>query len=77
MDSIEQGVHCFISQSFLLLTLSKFLSSEFLTENSFMKKGYKITVSQNSALFTRRSGMYFGKSFKVARTDLKSDLSKT
>ena len=42
-----------------------------------MKKGYKITVSQNSLLFTWHSGMDFDKSFKVARTDLKSNLSKT
>ena len=39
IDALGQGAHCFVS--FLLLTLSKLLSNEFLIENSHMKKYYK------------------------------------
>ena len=40
IDALGQGAHCFVS-FFLLLTLSKLLSNEFLIDNSLTKKYYK------------------------------------
>ena len=37
-DALGQGAHCFVS--FLLLTLSKLLSNEFLIENSLLLHKY-------------------------------------
>ena len=59
------------------------MSNEFLRDNSLMKKYYKNNCEFHE-IFTkectaqcRRSGMYLGKSFNVARTFLESDLSET
>ena len=75
---------CALLCKFFLLTLSKLLSNEFLTDNSLMMKKYyknncefhEIVTKQCTAQ-CRHSGMYLGKSSKVARTFLKSDLFKT
>ena len=39
IDALEQGAHRFVS--FFIITLSKLLFNEFLTDNSLLKKYYK------------------------------------
>ena len=66
---------------FLLLTLSKLLSIEYVAGNSLMKKSYKNKsdfqeLLQNRILHNGHLGMYLGKSYKLACTYLKSDFSR-
>ena len=69
-------MHCFVT--FLLLILSKILSSEFQTDSSLMKKYYKIqflisgNYHENVVLLRRHSGICFGKSFKYSFERVKS-----
>ena len=48
IDALGQGAHCFVS--FLLLTLIKLLSNEFLIYNSLMKKYYKNNCEFNQTV---------------------------
>ena len=75
--------YALFSKFFLLLTLNKLFSNEFLIANSLMKNYFKNNcefhkiVTKQCTTQCKRSGMYLGKFFKVARTFLKSDLFKT
>ena len=54
IDALEQGGHCFVS--FLLLTLSKLLSNEFLTDNSLkpLKNDFVLAATHASMFNTPR-----------------------